>query len=331
MEACADCGRPLAPREAVAGAEPVQRRRGPPPVQVARFDDETAAHAALEILKAEQVEADQVESTGRPITYSLYVDHTVEQAARAILELAERRTQDARQFLTLKEDTSPVAWRPSYRSARLRTNLVQVCLILNLTLSLNWIILLILIFLNSDHRDPALRLGGLNQSSLEALEELSPVLDLSLLVLTIVLFLTWLHRINRNTHALEVHDLRFRPARAVGFCVLPLVNLAGPFFVMKELWLANASRQVPENAAGYRARPAPFGLVAWWACTLLWAPLTRIRTVLFRGADTPGELDTALFFALFVELFPIAVFLLTLQMIRKIQRDQLERQRSLAA
>ena len=106
--------------------------------------------------------------------------------------------------------------------------------------------------------------------------------QLVLLIVTGVLFLRWLHRTVRLTRALGGDTLRWTPKDAVLSFIIPLVNIARPFQVMRDLHDHLAPDVVPEpqvlvqpgDLSGYRgvevkAPPPPVKLPhasigAWW-------------------------------------------------------------------
>jgi len=75
------------------------------------------------------------------------------------------------------------------------------------------------------------------------------------------LFAMWVHRMQANTFALGILDLRYTPAWAVGWYFVPIANLWIPYRVMQEIWCAN------RNPADWQYDTAPRLLIMWW---LLW-------------------------------------------------------------
>jgi len=59
----------------------------------------------------------------------------------------------------------------------------------------------------------------------------------SMVFLTIsIIFLYWFYRSYSNLYSLEVHDLKFSPIKAVAYCIIPIINLWKPYYIMKEIW-----------------------------------------------------------------------------------------------
>lgn len=83
------------------------------------------------------------------------------------------------------------------------------------------------------------------------------------LIATAIVCLIWLHRAYANLRLMGSKQTEITPGWAVGYWLVPFVNLFRPYMTMKELWQRSASA----NAAGVvTAAPALLGL--WWAAYL---------------------------------------------------------------
>ncbi len=123
------------------------------------------------------------------------------------------------------------------------------------------------------------------QESLERSDQLiqmAGVAQLALLVATATLFLMWLHRTVKLTRALGGDTLRWTPKDAVWGFIIPFINIARPFQVMRDVHDHLAPDVLPEppvqvqpgELSGYRgvevkAPPPPAKLPhasigAWW-------------------------------------------------------------------
>lgn len=87
-----------------------------------------------------------------------------------------------------------------------------------------------------------------------------------LYLVTAVVFLTWVHRANRNARALGAKDMRFTPGWAVGWYFVPIMSLWRPFQAMREIWQAS---EQPGNWQSVQTPP----LVGWWWTLFLGAQL----------------------------------------------------------
>lgn len=105
-----------------------------------------------------------------------------------------------------------------------------------------------------------------------------------------VFFSVWLHRAVRNLAALGRTDTTYSPAAAVSSFFIPVVNLARPMRVMKELWLASEPG-VQSDGSGWQRNDSGTPLVdTWWgffiASNVLgwWQPPASLRAFVDLGA-----------------------------------------------
>ncbi len=75
------------------------------------------------------------------------------------------------------------------------------------------------------------------------------------------LFFFWLFRATANVHALGA-DVSFAPGWAVGWFIVPIVDLWMSFLVVEELWRASA------DARDWRRQLAPWLVIHWWAISV---------------------------------------------------------------
>jgi hypothetical protein len=103
-----------------------------------------------------------------------------------------------------------------------------------------------------------IRQGG----GIQAMSALASLLTLG----TIITWLVWQHRAQRNLWAIGVPGLRFTPGWAVGWWFIPFANLVQPLRAMKELWLASG----PDTTGlEWRGRPTPPLLPLWWSAYIV--------------------------------------------------------------
>lgn len=81
-------------------------------------------------------------------------------------------------------------------------------------------------------------------------------------VATIVVVLRWLYLANANARALGADDLLGSPGWAVGWFLIPILNLVMPFMTVRDMWKASA------NPKDWQAGSAPAAIGLWWACWL---------------------------------------------------------------
>jgi hypothetical protein len=87
--------------------------------------------------------------------------------------------------------------------------------------------------------------------------------DYVVFVLAVVAFLAWVHRAYRNLPALGNPAPSTTPGWAVGFYLMPLLNLFMPCVVMAEIWRYSD----PSQAGAVRKSNSP--LVGWWWAVLV--------------------------------------------------------------
>jgi hypothetical protein len=106
--------------------------------------------------------------------------------------------------------------------------------------------------------------GALTQAQAEAYDgrqRLLAVVELAVTVLSLVVFLAWVYRANRNARALGEVGERDTPVWSVGCFFVPLVGLIEPYFALRAIWRAS----LPGPREQFRAVPASPLLGAWWA------------------------------------------------------------------
>lgn len=90
---------------------------------------------------------------------------------------------------------------------------------------------------------------------------------------TVVAWLMWQHRAQRNLHEAGLQNLRFTPGWAVGWWLIPFVNLVMPFRTTSELVLRSApSTDAPAEV--------PAWLAAWWGSWVGSSVLLAIGAIL---------------------------------------------------
>lgn len=110
----------------------------------------------------------------------------------------------------------------------------------------------------------------------------------SLYIFFIVIFLIWVHMANINAWALGARGMRFTPGWAVGYFLIPILNLVRPVQVMNEIWQASD----PVDPPGTEINPRIWNtrVVLWWVF-LIGSALVSATTTLFTRDDDMGNLD----------------------------------------
>jgi hypothetical protein len=101
-----------------------------------------------------------------------------------------------------------------------------------------------------------------------------------------ILWLIWQHRGHANLRVFGVGGLRFSPAWAVGWWLIPLVNLAMPYLTVRELYKAS---DPDAGAIDWAAARAPLLLPLWWGAWLSRVVASGIGAAVSSdvNADTP--------------------------------------------
>jgi hypothetical protein len=99
-------------------------------------------------------------------------------------------------------------------------------------------------------------------------------------ILTIVVFLQWLHRIVANLVPIGAHST-WSPGWAVGAWFVPFLNLVRPYQIVKEAWDGS-----DPNPAGSTTTSM---LGGWWA---LWIIGNILSNITYRMADEAATLET---------------------------------------
>ncbi len=108
-------------------------------------------------------------------------------------------------------------------------------------------------------------------------------------LITGVVWLAWQERLHRNLWALDLRDLRFRPAWAVFWWLIPVVNLVMPYKVLRE---------ADERSAAFRDTTPSKGLLrgCWWATLLLatfLVPIAALARIGLMDPETRGSTTLA--------------------------------------
>lgn len=104
--------------------------------------------------------------------------------------------------------------------------------------------------------------------------------EIAAVVVTGVVFLNWLYRCYQNVHELGFEQVRFTPGWAVGYWLIPILNVWRPRQIIGDLWRSTDPDAVGEEAGGWRDLPLPWTIVAWW---VTWYGGTILLRLVARG------------------------------------------------
>ncbi len=92
------------------------------------------------------------------------------------------------------------------------------------------------------------------------------LLQFPILILTMIMFLVWLNRANKNLTPLQGRDIEFSSGWAVGWWFIPFANLVKPFQVVREVWYESDPIVDTEHRfLSASLRSAPTYMAVWWA------------------------------------------------------------------
>ena len=125
------------------------------------------------------------------------------------------------------------------------------------------------------------------------LQGLIALAELPIYILTVIFFLIWLNRSNKNLTPLRAKNAEFTSGWAVGWWFIPFANLVKPFQVVREVWCESDPVSDDEPvflSASLRSAPTYMGV--WWGFWLASNILSNIASRTLE-ADTAGEIQFA--------------------------------------
>jgi hypothetical protein len=131
----------------------------------------------------------------------------------------------------------------------------------------------------------------------------------------LILFLTWLYRTYKNVYVKESDVAPFKPGIVPFSYIIPIFNLYGPYKIMRFIWWGNAF-SIAELNKGYKT------IKAWWFVTMLSFIMSRIAAAKYKGAVYADVFMTATYFHLFVYALVIHFLILTLKLVKSINKNE---------
>jgi hypothetical protein len=139
-----------------------------------------------------------------------------------------------------------------------------------------------------------------------------------LLVLTLILFMMWVHRANQNIRAFGAQDLKFTPGWAVGWFFVPIANLWMPFKVMSEIFRASGQPEEWQKQVN-----APL-LGRWWFFWVADVVIGRITTIIASHAEEISQIIASTYVTILSDIISIPNYYLTMKLVQKIYALQAE-------
>ncbi|MPV86282.1 DUF4328 domain-containing protein [Cardiobacteriales bacterium ML27] len=132
------------------------------------------------------------------------------------------------------------------------------------------------------------------------------------------LILKWVYRANYNARQLGAVGMKFTPGWSVGWYFIPIMSLWKPFQAMREIW------QVSHNPKDWQSVEAGSILGAWWAFFLINGWLGRVVYNQSNRAEEIAEFKQAASLSLASDVVGIILALVTLLLVNKIYRAQID-------
>lgn len=162
---------------------------------------------------------------------------------------------------------------------------------------------------------------GLSVTQAEAMandnrEAIVALVGLGLIVLTAIVFLTWIYRAYKNLGALGAHNLEFTPGWAVGWFFIPIMNLVRPYQIAQEIRAAS-DPEITDPTAWEKHKNSHV-IQGWWALWILSGIAARLSV---EGSDLEGFI-MATWAGLISSLLAIGSAALGILMVRDIDNRQ---------
>jgi len=134
-----------------------------------------------------------------------------------------------------------------------------------------------------------------------------------------IAWLLWVHRTYGNLALVGSKRSRFTRGWAVGYWLIPLVNLVRVYQVMKDLWLRSDSLNDRDT---YDRLPAPAYVTGWWGMSVTRAVLGVAITLMARDGRTQVDLINATDLGMLVNAVGVIAGVLAIKVVREIDRRQ---------
>jgi hypothetical protein len=154
-------------------------------------------------------------------------------------------------------------------------------------------------------------------------EQAIAVVSIAMGIVTGILFLKYLGRLNHNARAMGADDLSASPGWTIGYFFVPILNLFKPYQILQEIWKASD----PEPGDLRQGTPL---LGWWWGIRLLDIVANQVafRLSMQPPGEGPAVIETLLtitWISLGAQILDAVLNLLSLFVIRRFQQRQEER------
>lgn len=163
--------------------------------------------------------------------------------------------------------------------------------------------------------------GGAVDSVWLLLQGLIAVVKLPAFIFTVVVFLMWLSRANKNLTPLRARNVEFSPGWAVGWWFIPLANLVKPFQVVSEVW--NESDPETDADAGFLSNSVgtPNLIYVWWFFWIVSNIASNASSRMFDSTDAKS-LEISGYFFIAAGFLTVIAAILAIKVVRGITLRQ---------
>ena len=150
-------------------------------------------------------------------------------------------------------------------------------------------------------------------------QQLIGIIQISLLIITGIVFLRWIYFSNSNSRSLGASGMQFTPGWTIGYYFVPFLNLYKPYRAMKEIWKTSKD---PKN---WEMVKTPSFFPQWWTLWLISAFLGNISFRLSMKAEELNELFVSSSVTLASDLVEIPLALIAIKLVGSIFNMQNEK------
>lgn len=163
--------------------------------------------------------------------------------------------------------------------------------------------------------------GGQTAPVWLAFQGLVAVFKLPAYIFTVVVFLMWIHRANKNLSPLGANSVEYSPGWAVGWWFIPFANLVKPFNVVSEIWNKSDPNFAPDTKVLSKTVDTPNLFYFWWFFWIVSNIATNASSRMFDVTDSTMPEFSGHFFIASGILSIIAAFL-AIKVVRGITQRQ---------
>lgn len=127
----------------------------------------------------------------------------------------------------------------------------------------------------------------------EARHDLLILIQMTVYLVTAVVFIRWFHRAYANLPAVGISGLRHGTAWAIGAWFVPIVSLFWPKQIADEIWRGSDPSLEPDQGPSWGQGKVPVVVGAWWLAFIASGLLVGAGWELWGGADTYADIKLA--------------------------------------